>query len=499
MAVKSTPPAHVRGGGQREKRIVTSDRIETYGDGCLTDSEVPQKHSRSTFQLFFAVTCLLSGCYILAQLLADLGTWQHLRAHLCAVKELGSAKISSSRRTAPLELAPFLGKQSAERFPSKRSGKPPIEGSLSPVVGGESYHATAVGELRPRGSTSSMSRPNPLYNKCKAAGGDVCDSRVGSDRTSAFGPEHSLTGYFFPKAEHMAHSSTGDPYSCIPADPAGLRSAAIVISPSSSTPCPPEPPGVIGPWISEQEWHRALQALDLCLQDYAWHAGDNYLQRDSVYRALHAKGITLAVIESLLGHLIQRNVFRPYCHTVLAGYSIEGGMRVFRSEAEVTHCLITTREQWYRYLEETRRATTQPATSDRTDLGNPYPERLHIAVDEEAPVASASRGPGGGIPGSAPRAANVVDPSSTTPAASPTDNAGLEFLEFSCKQRLLLRALRGKDQLAIPEVMRAVYGTTQTPMSTLERLLGRTNKNLTHRGYRLEIKRKANTLSLQPV
>ena len=392
------------------------------------------------------------------------------------------------------------------------------------------------------------------------------------------------------------------------------------------------------PSIGEGELQRALQALDQCLQDHAWQPGDNYLDREALYVDLHGRGITLTVIATLVGRLIEQNVFRPYCQVIPAGYSIEQGMQVFRSEAEFTPFLITTRERWHHYLAETMRATTQSAVTARTDAGNPYRQLLQLALqiheeelqqagrlangqrqslheweqhlrqreeqvqrlidaglraadrtgldvaeverrllglagplraillwrrdargsssyqrepstrdhdaeadylsrhyrqmmevwesvhtlavrlegerpptgtdgqvtlepaEEESQAGATSYGSGGSTPCRSLHAANEAELSPPPrPAASPTTDADGEFLDFPRKQRALLLALRGKDRVPIAEVMRAVYGKKPTQMSTLERLVGRTNQSLTTRDYHLEIKRKANTLSLQPV
>jgi hypothetical protein len=392
------------------------------------------------------------------------------------------------------------------------------------------------------------------------------------------------------------------------------------------------------PLIGESDLQRALVALDQCLQDYAWQPGDNYLILDSLYHAVQTKGITLAVIDTLLERLIHEQVFRPYCHIRPAGTHIEQGWPVFRSETESTHVLITTRERWYRYLAEATRASVASATTSPPNSRNPYRELLSLALqihEEELQragrVASGARQPlqewqqhlrqrerqvqqwieaglhaaertGFGVAeverrllavagpiraflvwqrevrqpfsnhgersGSWPGGQDVVaayfsrhyqqlmtvwesvhtlavrldgarptngadphEPRETAgenaqatvaglgspaeracapgPAANedhrqlfgvpPDSGTDLEFNDFPRKQRLLLWALRGQQDVPINDLMRSVYGSTSTSLSTFERLLGRTNQNLTNRGYRFEIKRKNNTLRLQPI
>jgi hypothetical protein len=82
---------------------------------------------------------------------------------------------------------------------------------------------------------------------------------------------------------------------------------------------------------------------------------------------------------------------------------------------------------------------------------------------------------------------------------SPLVLAGDEdaFADFAPKQRKLLRALQGKQSLAIPAVKQAVYGTQDTATSTLEQLVTRSNRRLVETNLRVEIKRKSNTLMLQ--
>jgi hypothetical protein len=72
------------------------------------------------------------------------------------------------------------------------------------------------------------------------------------------------------------------------------------------------------------------------------------------------------------------------------------------------------------------------------------------------------------------------------------------FADFPPKQRKLLRALNGKQFLAIPAVKQAVYGTQEKATSTLEQLITRINRRLVETNLRFEIKRKSNKLTLQP-
>jgi hypothetical protein len=100
-------------------------------------------------------------------------------------------------------------------------------------------------------------------------------------------------------------------------------------------------------------------------------------------------------------------------------------------------------------------------------------------------------------------AAEPIEPPAPT---APSDNAPTppntndeEFLEFTVKQRKLLKALQHKGAVPMDEVKMAVYGTKRIATSTLEQLITRTNKGLADRNHALEIKRKANTCCLSPL
>lgn len=293
--------------------------------------------------------------------------------------------------------------------------------------------------------------------------------------------------------------------------------AAMVPTPSTAIAASAQPSVVVGPLISAGQLRSALQALDLCLQDFPWAPGENYLDLCSLFQILHAKGLTVAVIQALLKPLIEENVFRLYRHIIPAGHNIENGILTFRSEDDITPYLITTRERWYGYLAELNRASGQAPTADPADANSPSlsPMVHHDAescltqsearavrggepIGEEIKPAAPCRNPGPGLPGLPAPTANQVG-SALIAATVPSSTAKnhLEFLEFPVKQRSLLLTLRGKGSLPIPVVMQAVYQTRQTELSALERLVTRTNQNLLNRDYHLEIKRKANTLSLQ--
>jgi hypothetical protein len=74
-----------------------------------------------------------------------------------------------------------------------------------------------------------------------------------------------------------------------------------------------------------------------------------------------------------------------------------------------------------------------------------------------------------------------------------------EFLEFSTKQRKLLKALYHKDRVPFAALKQAVYGTELAKTSALEQLKSRTNEKLAERNYPFEIKREANTFLLSDI
>jgi hypothetical protein len=86
------------------------------------------------------------------------------------------------------------------------------------------------------------------------------------------------------------------------------------------------------------------------------------------------------------------------------------------------------------------------------------------------------------------------------PADGPPEPSLSEpFADFPRLQRKLLGALQGKPAVTLAAVTFAVYGHRDTATGTLEQLVVRTNRRLCEQGLRLEIKRKSNTLRLQPV
>ena len=109
--------------------------------------------------------------------------------------------------------------------------------------------------------------------------------------------------------------------------------------------------------FEETDFERAFDALDLCLQNYAWSAGENQLTLPSVLHAMQAMHITYGLSRALLRRLIAQEVFKSGSTTIPAGYSYQDGcpLPILRLESETTHFLITTQEQWCRFLMEHRR------------------------------------------------------------------------------------------------------------------------------------------------
>jgi hypothetical protein len=138
-----------------------------------------------------------------------------------------------------------------------------------------------------------------------------------------------------------------------------------------------------GPQFTEADFERALTALDLALQDYAWAPGDNYLKTDSLLSVLHQRGITLALAAELCRRLIGLKVFTPWSRTIPAGTRYEPGYPgpVVRSEPETTHCQVTTRERWYAYLASHKRGSAASGPGP----GPTPPAPASSAAKEEAP------------------------------------------------------------------------------------------------------------------
>jgi hypothetical protein len=210
---------------------------------------------------------------------------------------------------------------------------------------------------------------------------------------------------------------------------------------------------VTGPVFSAADWQRAWDALDHALQDYSWQEGENRLLLHTIYGALRTRGLTLALIEAVVGQLLDAKAGRHWSHTDPAGHSWEPGYPgpVYRSEPETTHCLVTTRAQCFAFLAEQRRLAAGPATPQ-------------LAPPEPQPAAS----------------------------AGPTH----DFLDFPPTQRKLLLALAGAQPVPIAALKKAVYGNEQVLNKRLEQLVVRTNRGLVERNDRREIKRHSNTFRL---
>jgi hypothetical protein len=241
-------------------------------------------------------------------------------------------------------------------------------------------------------------------------------------------------------------------------------------------------PAEPGPPFTEAEWRGALTVLDHCLQDYVWHDGENLLTMHSVVAALHAQGLTLALIEMLFRRLIEAKVFRQGSHTIKAGYSFEAGqpVPVFRSQPDTTHYVGITRECWYGYLRD-QRPTATSATRD-TDPARPGPDRAGPAAPAAAEASPSADG--GALPQGSERPPQVRHES---------------FADFSRKQRQLLLTLQGKPAVSLAAVLQAVYPTKSGSLRALEQLVARTNRRLAETAHRIEIKRQHNTLRLRPI
>src|SRR5436309_1434362 len=82
------------------------------------------------------------------------------------------------------------------------------------------------------------------------------------------------------------------------------------------------------------------------------------------------------------------------------------------------------------------------------------------------------------------------------PEAAIASNDG--FLDFTSKQRKLLTALAGKENVPVEEVLRTVYGSRSgDKLQALLKLKDRTNAELSTKRRFLKIRKKGETLSLR--
>ena len=89
--------------------------------------------------------------------------------------------------------------------------------------------------------------------------------------------------------------------------------------------------------FSEADFDRALAGLDLCLQDYNWTPGENYIIAPSLVAALRTKDITRQLAIELLRRLKDEKVFTFWSRTIPAGYTWEQGWPCLRLEPKTTH------------------------------------------------------------------------------------------------------------------------------------------------------------------
>jgi hypothetical protein len=238
-------------------------------------------------------------------------------------------------------------------------------------------------------------------------------------------------------------------------------------SPSSSiTPDPTK----VGPLFSPADNQRAVEALDVTLQDYTWRSGENRFSVPNVFQVLQNKGLTLALIRDMFQRLITEKVFEFKSITIPPGTYREPGhpLPVLRTYSETNEYFITTKERWYGYL-NLRKAQVE----------------LQRLKEQEASLSK--------------RMASESTPLSIVSPASTEKTEATLFDDFSPKRLQLLQILKGRQAVPISDVTKAIYGSKPVDRRALEQLVTRTNRVLASKSPPLEIKRQANTLRLQPL
>ena len=119
--------------------------------------------------------------------------------------------------------------------------------------------------------------------------------------------------------------------------------------------------------FSEADFDRALAGLDLCLQDYNWTPGDNYITAPSLVAALRTKDVTRQLAIELLRRLKDEKVFTFWSRTIPAGYTWEQGWPCLRLEPKTTEHLITTQDRWQRFLVAHRKSCRLKAPENPSD------------------------------------------------------------------------------------------------------------------------------------
>jgi hypothetical protein len=160
----------------------------------------------------------------------------------------------------------------------------------------------------------------------------------------------NLTPEAVQKVRERFCSATG--LTTIQADDVLLQDVANALIPKRNTPLSPEAtrPTASGPIFSFGDLRRALDTLDLVLQDEEWPEGDARFRQNTVVELLREKGITRALSIALLDDLIARDVFREgkTFHDLQIFVPLGGGPQTDR--ATPNRYLHTTRDRWYSYL-----------------------------------------------------------------------------------------------------------------------------------------------------
>jgi hypothetical protein len=133
-------------------------------------------------------------------------------------------------------------------------------------------------------------------------------------------------------------------------------------------------PSAPGPNFGEADFRRALNELDLLLQDQEWPAaGYARLRQNELVIRLRERGITRALAVALLDRLIGEGVFEAGKSFIkIREWTSLDGSRTVDEGSEVSRYLHVTPERWYSHLAAKRPPEGPgPAATPPTTSGSP--------------------------------------------------------------------------------------------------------------------------------